>query len=124
MKVEFLFAWYDMWVGAYWDRKARKLYLMPVPMCGVVVSLPQKQQSPQSAVECRPGQWGGKHFWEQSLSGSRCVQCGVRRCGCGSITGLHFRGKVQTTCDVCNPKRIENKWTVKHSPCPMGEPLP
>ena len=26
------FAWYDLWVGAYWDRKAKVLYVCPLPM--------------------------------------------------------------------------------------------
>lgn len=26
------FAWYDLWVGAYWDRKQRVLYVCPLPM--------------------------------------------------------------------------------------------
>jgi hypothetical protein len=25
------FAWYDMWVGAFWDRKERVLYVCPMP---------------------------------------------------------------------------------------------
>lgn len=25
------FAWYDLWVGAYIDRKARTLYVCPLP---------------------------------------------------------------------------------------------
>lgn len=25
------FAWYDLWVGAYWDRKNRVLYVCPLP---------------------------------------------------------------------------------------------
>jgi hypothetical protein len=29
MKVSF--AWYDLWVGAYWDRKGRVLYVCPLP---------------------------------------------------------------------------------------------
>lgn len=37
MKVRFIFAWYDLWVGAFWDRKTRQLYVLPVPCCGIVV---------------------------------------------------------------------------------------
>lgn len=25
------FAWYDLWVGAYWDRRAEVLYVCPLP---------------------------------------------------------------------------------------------
>jgi len=31
-----VFAWYDLWIGAYWDRRTRTLYLM-VPMIGVAI---------------------------------------------------------------------------------------
>ena len=27
-----MFAWYDMWVGAYWSRLAKTLYICPLPM--------------------------------------------------------------------------------------------
>jgi len=36
MKVKPIFAWYDLWIGAYWDRKARKLYVLPLPCIGLV----------------------------------------------------------------------------------------
>jgi hypothetical protein len=32
-----LFAWYDLWVGAFYDRKTRKLYILPLPCIGVVI---------------------------------------------------------------------------------------
>ena len=32
MKVTIFFAWYDFWVGAYYDRKSRTLYICPLPM--------------------------------------------------------------------------------------------
>lgn len=32
-----IFRWYDLWVGLYWNREARRLYVLPLPMCGVVV---------------------------------------------------------------------------------------
>lgn len=38
MTVRPLFAWYDCWLGAYWDRHERRLYLFPVPMLGVCIS--------------------------------------------------------------------------------------
>lgn len=31
------FLWYDFWVGAYWDRKNRVLYVCPLPMIVVKV---------------------------------------------------------------------------------------
>ncbi len=37
MSVRIRFAWYDMWVGAYWDRRDRVLYLCPLPMILVEV---------------------------------------------------------------------------------------
>lgn len=30
-------AWYDIWVGLYWDRAKRRLYILPLPMVGVFV---------------------------------------------------------------------------------------
>lgn len=31
MRVKFFIAWYDLWIGAYYDRKARALYVCPLP---------------------------------------------------------------------------------------------
>lgn len=37
-RVRLIFAWYDLWVGVYIDRAERRVYVLPVPMCGVMVS--------------------------------------------------------------------------------------
>jgi hypothetical protein len=36
-----LFAWFDLWVGAYWDGKKRALYVLPFPCLGFVVEFNQ-----------------------------------------------------------------------------------
>jgi hypothetical protein len=32
-----LFEWQDFWVGVYWDKKKRKLYILPIPTCGIAI---------------------------------------------------------------------------------------
>ena len=38
MRASLFFRWYDLWIGAYWDRASRVLYVCPLPMVGVRVS--------------------------------------------------------------------------------------
>ncbi len=33
LKVRFKFAWYDMWIGFYYDRLTKVLYFCPLPCC-------------------------------------------------------------------------------------------
>lgn len=42
MRIRPLFAWYDIWVGCYWDRAARRLYVLPLPCLGFVVQFEQE----------------------------------------------------------------------------------
>lgn len=37
MRIRFLFAWYDLWVGFYYDRAKGRLYCFPVPMVGFYI---------------------------------------------------------------------------------------
>lgn len=40
MKVSMFFAWYDCWVGLFYDQKKKTLYICPLPM--VVIKLEKK----------------------------------------------------------------------------------
>jgi hypothetical protein len=37
VRIKLIFAWYDLWIGAFWDRKKRWLYIFPIPMFGVIL---------------------------------------------------------------------------------------
>ena len=42
MRIRPLFAWYDMWIGAFYDRPRRRLYVFPIPCFGVRIDLQQE----------------------------------------------------------------------------------
>jgi hypothetical protein len=50
MSVRPLFAWYDLWIGVFWDRKAKRLYVLPLPCIGVVLDF-STTQPPEGKME-------------------------------------------------------------------------
>lgn len=37
-------AWYDGWIGYYWDRAKRRLYLLPLPCLGIYIQFPPNER--------------------------------------------------------------------------------
>ena len=42
-RIRLMFAWYDMWIGAFYDRPRRRLYIFPVPCFGVRIEFGGRQ---------------------------------------------------------------------------------
>ena len=42
LRIRLFCAWYDGWVGYYWDRDKRRLYLLPVPYLGIRIDFHPK----------------------------------------------------------------------------------
>lgn len=42
MRIRPMFAWDDLWVGAFWDGQKRRLYVFPLPCLGVRIELRRK----------------------------------------------------------------------------------
>lgn len=38
-QVSLFFAWYDLWMGCFWDRKTRALYICPLPCCVIKLKM-------------------------------------------------------------------------------------
>lgn len=48
MRVRPIFAWYDLWVGAFWDQKKRVLYIFPVPCLGLKIEFGPTDKTPDA----------------------------------------------------------------------------
>ena len=43
MKFKPIFAWYDFWIGLFYDKNKNKLYVFPIPMFGIVIEFKEKK---------------------------------------------------------------------------------
>lgn len=59
MKVRPLFAWYDLWIGAFWDKAKRKLYVLPLPCVGLIFELGNCPECGGLGMIFRRGFWFG-----------------------------------------------------------------
>lgn len=37
MTIRPMFAWFDLWVGVFIDRPKRRVFIFPIPCCGIVI---------------------------------------------------------------------------------------
>lgn len=81
--IKLFFAWYDCWVGWYWDRSQRALYLCPLPMLCLMVKLPRRIHDYEwdDPRRCHWGHSIGAHMsarWQMAGNkGEICSRCHV-----------------------------------------------
>lgn len=65
MKIKLIFAWYDFWVGLFWDAKKRRLYVFPVPMLGFYLQFrgAVRPDLPQYQPQTLSGDGEGGFLW-------------------------------------------------------------
>jgi len=73
MRLRIFFAWYDLWVGAYWDRDKRALYVCPIPT--VVIRLDLVRRSYKLCCY-------GTVFWQSDTrrNAFRIAEEHIRKC--------------------------------------------
>jgi len=71
-RVKLLFAWYDLWIGFFWDSKKKLLYFFPIPMIGFVINIKySKTNTKQKCNIC-----GDTLVNQVNSEKKNCVNCG------------------------------------------------
>lgn len=73
MSITPVFAWYDFWIGVFWDRSKRRLYILPLPCIGVLIQFkPKTTRRHVLRTACA-------HTWRRypSFGRWRCMECGA-----------------------------------------------
>ena len=72
----FFVAWFDFWIGAYWDRTKRELYVCPFPMIGMRMRFPTEERE-YALFDPYRTQGGHEETIYRSLKlHSACSRCG------------------------------------------------
>lgn len=73
MKIKPLLAWYDLWIGVFWDRIKRRLYILPLPCIGVVLEFDDCTRCGGIGFIMTRGYWFG--LWPSSWWPATCPEC-------------------------------------------------
>lgn len=66
MKIKLIFAWYDFWIGFFFDKKKKFLYFFPIPMIGFVISFKRKCEHTWNL-----GEWN----YQERYFKNTCTKC-------------------------------------------------
>ena len=55
VRIRPIFAWYDFWIGVFFDRGNRRAYVFPLPMLGFKVMTGHASGCPTLASGCHCG---------------------------------------------------------------------
>lgn len=83
-----IFAWYDLWIGAFIDTQKRILYILPLPMVGVKIRLLPAAKFGKENL-CRACGWVGAE-WEKDEGITPEGYWGDRSF-CPECDGMRFR---------------------------------
>lgn len=108
MKIRPVFAWYDLWFGAFWSRKDRTLYVM-VPTVGIAIKFGRPAPEPDATA------WPAGCGWPMATfePGSGCIECG-REIEPGTyayVDADRFRGS--PVCCFCGHQRAQVRLDVE-----------
>ena len=94
IQIRFKFVWYDLWIGAYWDRQSRWLYVCPLPMCVFIIAL-------QTACQAKGHTWKseGGRACPRDVSG--CSQTVYQCSRCGEQDYGYPGGPAHAECAEC-----------------------
>jgi len=45
MSIDFVLAWYDLWIGVFWDRREKSLYILPLPCIGLKITFARREKA-------------------------------------------------------------------------------
>ena len=74
MRISFIFAWYDLWIGFFWDQKKKWLYFFPFPTIGLIFKFncqhkkTHNEDWPDGGIEVCDKCGMSRHIWEQGES--------------------------------------------------------
>lgn len=59
MEITFYFAWYDFWIGFYYDTYNEALYICPLPMCVIRINKDSYARAwfPRRCNKCGKWSW-------------------------------------------------------------------